>query len=208
MPYLPKAPYVLTILRGLKELFMTCLELSKLRTTGTLSQATRAPRARLTACRTMRPWHGRGSRSASVPQAGPAPGRSRDHPPPSGRPPRPWPLSSPSGLTEAEGGAAGPPPGGLGRGPSPQPPFPPAKGHSETDVETTMTTVLVGWAWLSLAKNGPAPPGAAVLGPGIRPCVHACRGPPTVSKCGLDPPSFLLLHLQDLVLEAARPGGK
>lgn len=53
--YLPKAPYVLTILRGLKELFMTCLGLSKLRTTGMLSQATRTPRARLAACRIMQP---------------------------------------------------------------------------------------------------------------------------------------------------------
>lgn len=53
--YLPKAPYVLTIRRGLKELFMTCRGLSKLRTTGMLSQATRTPSARLTMPRATRP---------------------------------------------------------------------------------------------------------------------------------------------------------
>lgn len=34
---------------------MTCLELSRLMTTGTLSQATRMPREKLTTCRTMQP---------------------------------------------------------------------------------------------------------------------------------------------------------
>ena len=53
--YLPKAPYVLTIRRGLKELFMTCRGLSKLRTTGMLSQATRTPSARLTVPRATLP---------------------------------------------------------------------------------------------------------------------------------------------------------
>lgn len=57
--YLPKAPYVLTILRGLKETFMTCWGLSRLSTTGTLSQATRTPSARWTARRAMQPGEGR-----------------------------------------------------------------------------------------------------------------------------------------------------
>lgn len=60
--YLPKAPYVLTILRGLKEVFMIWVGLSRLRTTGTLSQATRAASARCTARRTMQPGRGRGGR--------------------------------------------------------------------------------------------------------------------------------------------------
>jgi hypothetical protein len=46
---------VLTILSGLKEVFMICLELSRLITTGTLSQATRMPREMLTTCRTKQP---------------------------------------------------------------------------------------------------------------------------------------------------------
>lgn len=57
-PYLPKAPYVLTILSGLKEVFMTCVGLSRLMTTGTLSQATRTPSATCTARRTMQPGRG------------------------------------------------------------------------------------------------------------------------------------------------------
>lgn len=66
-PYLPKAPYVLTILRGLKDVFMTCVGLSRLTTTGTLSQATRMPRATCTACRTMQPGGGqRGGRWAEL----------------------------------------------------------------------------------------------------------------------------------------------
>ena len=68
--YLPKAPYVLTIRRGLKELFMTCRGLSKLRTTGMLSQATRMPRARLTVPRATQPA-GRGhSEWAATPRPG------------------------------------------------------------------------------------------------------------------------------------------
>lgn len=66
-PYLPKAPYVLTILRGLKDVFMTCVGLSRLTTTGTLSQATRTPRATCTARRTMQPGGGkRGGRWAEL----------------------------------------------------------------------------------------------------------------------------------------------
>lgn len=68
--YLPKAPYVLTIRRGLKELFMTCRGLSKLRTTGMLSQATRMPSTRLTVLRATQPA-GRGhSEWAATPRPG------------------------------------------------------------------------------------------------------------------------------------------
>lgn len=122
--YLPKAPYVLTILRALKELFMTCLGLSKLTTTGMLSQAIRTPSARLTFCRTLRPGPGEGETAGK-------------HPPPCSRPPRPRPLSRRPGLTGAEEGAAGPAPGSLGRGSSPHPlspqPRTPPEAHVGTD---------------------------------------------------------------------------
>lgn len=125
--YLPKAPYVLTILRGLKEVFMTCLGLSKLTTTGMLSQASRTPRARLAACRTMQP--GLGERGGAVdkllpPGPGLQPqGGNEAVPCPVSGPSRPWPLSGPSEFT-AEGGAAGALTGSL-----PTAPISPSQGH-------------------------------------------------------------------------------
>lgn len=92
--YLPKAPYVLTIRRELKEVFMTCVGLSRLRTTGTLSQATRMPRATCTARRTMQPGGSRaGDGRVSFPLGlAPPPGRSS------------------CGLTGVEGGSCPQPP--------------------------------------------------------------------------------------------------
>ena len=46
---LPNAPYVLTILNGSKEVFITWREESRLATIGTLSQAMMAPMVRLMA---------------------------------------------------------------------------------------------------------------------------------------------------------------
>lgn len=52
---------------------MTCLGLSKLRTTGMLSQATRMPSARLAACRTIQPGPGDREQVGELLHLGPDP---------------------------------------------------------------------------------------------------------------------------------------
>lgn len=46
--YLPNAPYVLTMRSGSKDVFITCLELSRFVTTGMLRQPIRMPKDMLT----------------------------------------------------------------------------------------------------------------------------------------------------------------
>lgn len=79
---------------------MTCLGLSRLRTTGMLSQATRTPSARLAACRTMQPGLGeRGTVGKPLPPGpGPQPqGGLRLNPAPSVGPPDPGLCPAPLG---------------------------------------------------------------------------------------------------------------
>lgn len=227
--YLPKAPYVLTIRRGLKELFMTCRGLSKLRTTGMLSQATRMPSARLTVPRATLPA-GRGHNGWAVaprPGLSAAPwahgdqkryswslgesGKGSHHVQPLLPKPRiPSRLmrkhsrsSQPSSSPQAV-----PRPGlehlrSLCRGP----------GHT---VHTTQASdPAQAWRHCSISQATGVGMGLGAIASGVD--WHQTRRPPglpsharlpaspTACPRGAGPSGLLLLNLQDLVLEAARP---
>lgn len=165
--YLPKAPYVLTILRGLKEVFMTCLGLSKLRTTGMLSQATRMPSARLAACRTIRPGPRKRELVGKLLPPGPRP--------------QPWGRAEATPTAQlaprGRGQSAGRPPGILGRGLCKQPPFPPSWGcFLRLMWKLSQDDCTRGWARVSLHGDGPAPLGTSWLGSGNKGLVLTSPG--------------------------------
>lgn len=188
--YLPKAPYVLTIRRGLKELFMTCWGLSKLSTTGTLSQATRTPSARLTVCRATLPA-GRGNSGwAPAPRPGlcSAPWAHRSR----GRCCCPHHSSS----------LLGPPAEVTG------PPF--LRTRTHCPYQADRSDPVQAWRCCPVSQGTGVGTGLGAINsrpPGL-PSHIRLQVSPTVCPWGPGPSSFLLLHPQDLVLEGAGPRGK